>query len=52
MSVVFKQIVENIGALSSSEKALMTHCLISLLESEQDKNIDEIWAKLAESQSG
>ncbi|QKQ23741.1 addiction module protein [Candidatus Ruthia endofausta] len=48
MSVVFKQVIENIGALSSSEKALMAHCLISSLESEQDKNVDEIWVKLAE----
>ncbi|MFK5984998.1 MAG: addiction module protein [Pseudomonadota bacterium] len=26
----------------------MAHCLISSLESSQDENVDETWAKLAE----
>ena len=48
MSVAFKQAIENIKALSSDEKALMAHCLISSLDSKQDENVDEAWAKLAE----
>jgi len=34
--------------LSSDEKALMAHCLISSLESKQDENVDEAWVELAE----
>ena len=48
MSVAFKQAIENIRDLSTSEKALMAHCLISSLESKQDEGVDEAWAKLAE----
>lgn len=48
MSVAFKLAIENIRELSTSEKALMAHCLISSLESKQDEGVDEAWAKLAE----
>ena len=48
MSAAFKQAIENIRDLSTSEKALMAHCLISSLESKQDEGVDEAWAKLAE----
>ncbi len=48
MSVVFKQTIENIKELSAAEKALMAHCLISSLESQQDEGVDEAWAHLAE----
>jgi putative addiction module component (TIGR02574 family) len=34
--------------LSAAEKALMAHCLISSLESQQDEGVDEAWAYLAE----
>ena len=47
MSVVFKQTIENIKELSAAEKALMAHCLISSLESQQDEGVDEEWAHLA-----
>ena len=48
MSVAFKQAIESIRELSSDEKALMAHCLISSLESKQDEGVDEAWGKLAE----
>ena len=48
MSVAFKQAIENIRELSADERALMAHCLISSLESKQDEDVDNAWAKLAE----
>ena len=48
MSTVFKQVIENIRALSADERALVAHCLISSLESKQDEGVDEAWAELAE----
>lgn len=48
MSVVFKQTIENIKELSTAEKALMAHCLISSLETQQDEGVDDAWAHLAE----
>jgi hypothetical protein len=48
MSAAFKQVVENIENLSSNEKALIAHCLISSLEVEHDDNVDQAWAELAE----
>ncbi len=48
MSAIFKQVIENIGELSSSEKALVAHCLISSLETKQDNGVDIAWAELAE----
>ena len=48
MSTAFKQVVENIGNLSSDEKALVAHCLISSLEVQHDDNVDQAWAELAQ----
>lgn len=48
MSVEFKQLIENIKELSPGERALLAHCLISSLESEQDVGVDEAWKALAE----
>ncbi len=48
MSAVFKQVVENIENLSSDEKALVAHCLISSLEVRHDDNVDQAWGKLAQ----
>ena len=47
MSAVFKQVVENIEKLSSDEKALVAHCLISSLEVKRDDSVDQAWGKLA-----
>lgn len=48
MSAVLKQVIENIGELTSSEKALVAHCLISSLEEKHDEKVDDAWAELAE----
>jgi len=48
MSAVFQQVIENIESLSSDEKALVAHCLISSLETKHDDSVDEAWAKLAQ----
>ncbi|WP_449288447.1 addiction module protein [Marinobacter salarius] len=48
MSVELKQLIENIRELSPGDRALLAHCLISSLESEQDEGVDEAWKALAE----
>lgn len=48
MSAVLKQVIENIEELTSNEKALVAHCLISSLEIKHDESVDNAWAKLAE----
>lgn len=48
MSAAFKQIVENIHHLSSDEKALVAHCLISSLEVQYDDDVDQAWADVAQ----
>ena len=47
MSAVFKQVIQNIGDLSSDEKALVAHCLISSLETRHDDSVDKAWGELA-----
>ncbi len=48
MSAVFKQVIQDIGELSSNEKALVAHCLISSLETKHDDSVDVAWGELAE----
>ncbi len=48
MSAVFKQVIENIESLSSDEKALVAHCLISSLEVKHDDSVDQAWGELAQ----
>ena len=48
MSAALKQVIENIENLSSDEKALVAHCLISSLEVKHDDSVDEAWGKLAQ----
>ena len=47
MSAIFKQVIQNISGLSSDEKALVAHCLISSLETRHDDSVDKAWAELA-----
>jgi len=47
MTAVFKQVIQNIGDLSSDEKALVAHCLISSLETKHDDSVDKAWGELA-----
>jgi len=48
MSVAFKQVVENIEHLTSTEKAQIAHCLITSLEMKHDDGVDEAWTELAQ----
>jgi len=48
MSALFKQVIESIDSLSSSEKALVAHCLISSLEVKHDDSVDQAWGELAQ----
>ena len=48
MSVAFKQVIENIKELSQGEKAMIAHCLISSLDSNQNDRVDDEWAILSE----
>ena len=48
MSALFKQVIENISDLTSDEKALVAHCLISSLEAKHDNSVDEAWGELAQ----
>jgi hypothetical protein len=48
MSAIFKQVIESIRELSSDEKALVAHCLISSLEGSPEDGVDEAWLELAE----
>lgn len=49
MSAKLKQVIESIGELSSNERALIAHCLISSLENAPEDGVDDAWAELAES---
>lgn len=49
MSAKMKQVIENIKGLSSDEKTLIAHCLISSLEAKQDDDVEDAWAELAKS---
>ncbi len=48
MSAAFKQVIEHIENLSSDEKALVAHCLISSLEVKHDNSVDQAWGELAQ----
>ncbi len=44
----FNQVIENAKRLSFEERALVAHCLISSLDRQQDENVDNVWADLAD----
>ena len=48
MSAAFNQVIENIENLSSDEKALVAHCLISSLEVRHDDSVDQAWGELVQ----
>ena len=48
MSRELQQVIKNIENLSSDEKALVAHCLISSLETKQDDSVDQAWGELAQ----
>jgi putative addiction module component (TIGR02574 family) len=45
---LFKQIIKNIGRLTSTEKAQIAHCLITSLEAKHDDAVDDAWSELAQ----
>ena len=48
MAAKIKQVIESIKKLSTSERALVAHCLISSLETHQEEGVEEAWVALAE----
>jgi len=49
MSKALKIVLENIENMSSSEKALAAHCILSALDKKNDDDIDSDWLALIES---
>jgi hypothetical protein len=43
-----EHVLESAKMLTSSEKAILAHCLISSLDSVQEKGVEEAWANLAD----
>lgn len=48
MSARMKQVMESINELSSDERALVAHCLISSLDETHDDDVEKAWLELAE----
>ena len=48
MATKFKEVIDNIKKLSTDERALVAHCLISSLETQHEVGVEEAWADLAE----
>ena len=48
MATKFKEVIDNIKKLSTDERALVAHCLISSLETQHEEGVEEAWADLAE----
>lgn len=51
MSEALKIMLENIDQLSTKEKALAAHCLLTAMNSNSDDEVESDWLKLAESRS-
>jgi hypothetical protein len=51
MSEALKYLMENMGQLSTKEKALAAHCLLSAMDSSSDDDVDKEWLSLAEQRS-
>ena len=51
MSEALKNLMANIGQLSTKEKALAAHCLLSAMDSHSDDDVEKEWALLAEQRS-
>ncbi len=49
MGKIFQKLETEIQGLSSKEKAALAHYLIEELDGEEDKDVEEIWRKEAES---
>lgn len=51
MSDALKSVLENIEHLSTKEKALAAHCLLTAMSGKANENVDSEWLALAESRS-
>lgn len=51
MSEALKNLMENIGQLSTKEKALAAHCLLSAMDSSTEGDVNDEWLALAEKRS-
>jgi hypothetical protein len=51
MTDAFKNLIESIGQLSTKEKALAAHCLLSAMDSNDTDEVEKGWIALAESRS-
>ncbi|KKO48654.1 addiction module antitoxin RelB [Arsukibacterium sp. MJ3] len=51
MSEALKYLLENMGQLSTKEKALAAHCLLSAMDSTSDDDVQKEWVSLAEQRS-
>lgn len=51
MSEALRIMLKNIGQLSTKEKALAAHCLLTAMDCSTEDNIDASWLQLAESRS-
>ena len=51
MSDALKIMLENIEQLSTKEKALAAHCLLTAMNSSSNESVDADWLKLAETRS-
>ena len=51
MSDALKVMLENIEQLSTKEKALAAHCLLTAMDTKIDSDVESEWVKLAESRS-
>lgn len=48
MSDALKVMLENIEQLSTKEKALAAHCLLTAMDTKIDSDVESEWVKLAE----
>ena len=48
MSSKMKEVLESIKSMSSSEKALLAHCILSSLDKVSEENVDDTWLSIAE----
>ncbi|MGQ8364283.1 addiction module protein [Glaciecola sp. 1036] len=51
MSDALKVMLETIDQLSTKEKALAAHCLLTAMDAKIDSDVESEWLKLAESRS-